>query len=98
MTSNSEATKTETTDMSASPADRLVMCLNELKSTGHLCTEKIVIDVSYTINGCNGPKEKPIASVFPDDKYIQFHDEFTHIGIDVPGLGQLSKSWSSNHT
>ena len=43
--------------------------------------------------------DKPIASVFVDDKYIQFHDEFTQIGVDIPVLKKLMDAgYNHNHT
>jgi len=39
-------------------------------------------------------------TAFPDDEYIQFHEEFTQLGIDLPGMKVfLEKSgWDHNHT
>lgn len=69
-------------------------CLKLLRSMGHLTTEKKVIDVTYQ-RDC---EDHPIASIFPDDKYIQFHEEFTQIGVKVPGLKDLMQKWDHNHT
>jgi len=78
--------------------DLLDKCITTLRNTGHACDEKRVIDIFYTAHRDGGPEKKPIASIFPDDRYIQFHDEFTQIGVGVPGLDILSKTWENNHT
>ena len=69
--------------------------LTLLKATGHTCVDKRVIDVTYTGNDGN---QRALASIFPDDKYVQFHDEFTQIGIGIPGFDELCKEYDHNHT
>ena len=41
----------------------------------------------------------PVASVFPQDKYIQFHEGFTQFGHAIPIFKTLMDSgYESNHT
>jgi hypothetical protein len=56
--------------------------------------EKRVVDIFYIV----GTEKRPIASIFPDDRYIQLHEEFTQIGVNVPQLKDLIRNWSNNHT
>jgi hypothetical protein len=81
--------------MEKADEESLEKCIKTLNNTGHLVEEKRVIDVYYRVNGVG--EKKPIASIFPDDRYIQFHEEFTQIGIKVPGLKDLIQ-WKTNHT
>lgn len=42
---------------------------------------------------------KQIVSIFFDDKYLQFHDEFTQIGITMPVMDFLiEEGYNSNHS
>jgi len=82
--------------MEKSDQEALAKCLLSLVATGHLKEEKRVIDIKYKVADSN--EEYPIASIFPDDRYIQFHEEFTQIGIKVPGLKDLMLIWDHNHT
>lgn len=61
-------------------------------------TEKTLIDVKIKNT------DKAICSIFPNDRYIQFHDEFTQIGsmlefvrelMDEMNLDDINK-WSYN--
>jgi len=64
----------------------------EIESAGLKYRLKKVIDITDV-------NDKPIASIFWDDKYIQFHDEFTQIGIDIPVLKRLIDSgYNHNHS
>lgn len=69
--------------------------LNILRSLGYIITEKTLWDI--TLN------ENPVMSIFPDDKYIQFHDEYTQIAWDIPELQNLikflkKKGFAHNHS
>jgi len=70
-------------------------CLECLEKSGHIVENKRVTDIYYETK--KGEK-KPVASIFPDDRYIQFHDEFTQIGIDIPAFKEMMQSWHNNHT
>ncbi len=63
-----------------------------LKQGGYTIESKSVIDVK-------DDNETPIASLFIEDKYIQFHEQFTQIGITMPLFHQLmnEEGWKSNH-
>ena len=56
---------------------------------------KTVIDV-FAVN----PPGKEIASIFLEDKYITFYDEFSQIGVDIPEMKELidSGEYEHNHT
>lgn len=46
--------------------------------------------------------DRVILTIFPDDQYIQFHDEFTQIGIELPQIKEILKmieerGWTHNH-
>lgn len=70
--------------------DQIVQKLKKFECN---CEEKRIIDISDKGN-------RPIATLFIDDKYIQFHDEYTQIGIEVPPLKELLEAgdWDHNHT
>ena len=66
-----------------------------LEKHGYKYKTKIIIDVI-------DEKGKPLFSLYPDDKYLQFHDEFTQIGYQLPGIDEIEKitkkdHWESNH-
>ena len=66
--------------------------VSRLIPAGFNVVPKLVIDVTDS-------KNKPIVSIFPDDKYIQFHDEFTQIGVDIPVLKELMDyGFDHNHS
>ena len=54
---------------------------NYLRGLGYTITKKTFHDVSI--------KGKPVVSIFIEDKYIQFHDEYTQIAWGVPELREL---------
>lgn len=64
-----------------------------LKEAGYTFKVKSVIDITDS-NGI------PIASLFVEDKYIQFHDQFTQIGITMPLFHKLmnEEGYTSNHS
>ncbi len=65
---------------------------SEIESAGLKYQLKKVIDVTDV-------NDKPVASIFWDDKYIQFHDEFTQLGIEIPVLKKLMESgYNHNHS
>ncbi len=62
------------------------------KKHGFSVKNKTVIDIKSD--------GKCLFTVFPDDEYIQFHDEFTQLGIDLPGMKVFLETtkWDHNHT
>ncbi len=64
----------------------------DLVKAGFKIKTKMFVDV-LDIN------DKPIASIFPEDNYIQFHDEFTQIGVEIPVLKKFMDSgFNHNHS
>lgn len=62
-----------------------------LRQKGYNIKSKSVIDVT-------DDKGQPIVSIFVDDKYLQFHDCFTQIGITMPLMEFLmNNGFTSNH-
>lgn len=57
----------------------------------------LTFEAKHVINIMDNNKTA-IASLYVDDKYIMFHDQFTQIGITFPIFHQLiEEGWKSNH-
>jgi len=69
------------------------MEFEKLIKFGYIITKKSLFDFQDK----NG---ESLFTIFPDDKYIQFHGGFTQIGIDLPGIKDILSegNWSHNHT
>ena len=69
--------------------------IGRFKEHNYSLKEKTIIDVE-TSSG------ELILTIYPDAKYIQFHDKFTQSGIDLPGikniLSTVCKGWNTNHS
>jgi hypothetical protein len=75
--------------------EELKNALRSLESTEHDVKGQQVLEIYYTYEG--GPR--PVCTIFVSDKYIQFHDEFTQLGQDIPELKSLiDAGWDNNHT
>jgi hypothetical protein len=66
-----------------------------LKKYEYTYKVKIIIDVSDQRN-------RPLFSLCPNDKYLQFHEEFTQIGVSLPGIDEIDPlikkdGWETNH-
>lgn len=66
-----------------------------LTNFGYNCKKKALYDISLAGKG--------VATIFPEDKYIQFHDEYTQVSNSVPKLRELigileAKGFTHNHS
>lgn len=69
--------------------------INDLEYSGYKCEKKILHDISFA--------GKIVATIYPEDKYIQFHDEYTQISYDIPKLRKIidvleAEGFEHNHT
>lgn len=75
--------------------DDLENLIESLKKSGHVIRSQQALDIQYMVK----EEPRPICTIFVGDRYIQFHDEFTQLGCDIPELKSLiDAGWDNNHT